>query len=103
MTRTTTWITNGQLVTADGLRRGAIAIRGGRIAAIRKAPTGAGERINARGAYVAPGFIDLHIWGDPAVVAREAVKGGTTAFLTTIGPESQGKLLQRPCKNIHAI
>lgn len=64
----------------------------GRIAAIRvRAPRGA-RTISVRGCYVAPGFIDLHVWGDPETVLCEAVKGGTTAFLTTLGPEPPEQL-----------
>jgi N-acetylglucosamine-6-phosphate deacetylase len=47
---------------------------------------------------VAPGFIDLHVWGDPRVVAREAVKSGTTAFLTTLGPQPSGALARAVCE-----
>ncbi|MBI3021101.1 MAG: N-acetylglucosamine-6-phosphate deacetylase [Candidatus Omnitrophica bacterium] len=65
----------------------------GRIVGIRSsAPKGA-RTISARGCYVAPGFIDLHVWGSPGTVSREAVKGGTSAFLTTLGPETPQRLL----------
>ena len=56
-----------------------------------KAPRGA-RSINLRGAYLAPGFIDLHVWGEPDAVAREAIRHGTTAFLTTLGPEPARQL-----------
>ncbi len=84
----TTWLVNGHVLLPRGLTRAAIGLHAGRITAIRSVAPRQGERINVRGRVVAPGFIDLHIWGDPAVVAREAVKGGTTSFLTTVGPES---------------
>ena len=51
--------------------------------------------ISARGCYVAPGFGDLHVWGPPEIVSREAVKSGTTAFLSTLGPDTPGALLQQ--------
>jgi N-acetylglucosamine-6-phosphate deacetylase len=83
------------LVTPTGIRPGAVHIARGRIAAIRaRAPKGT-EAVNLRGAYLAPGFIDLHLWGDPAIVSRLAARGGTTAFLTTFGPEPPGALLKR--------
>ena len=86
------WLTHGQLVTPRGIVSGAVGIVRGRIAAIRaRAPKGA-RTIDVRGAYVAPGFIDLHVWGDPAAVAREAVRHGTTAFLTALGPDEPRKL-----------
>jgi N-acetylglucosamine-6-phosphate deacetylase len=65
----------------------------GRITAIRsKAPRGI-KGYDCRGAYLAPGFIDVHVWGDPERVSRDAVRAGTTAFLTTLGPDSSRKLL----------
>ncbi len=67
-------------------------VAGGRIAAIRRAAPPGARTINVRGAYVAPGFVDLHVWGDPAVVARECVRSGTTAFLATLGPEGPAQL-----------
>jgi len=89
------WITNGRLIVPDGERRGALCIRNGRIAAIRPSVPRGARTLSARGQWIAPGFVDLHIWGDPAVVAREAVKGGTTAFLTAIGPEAPEKLIEK--------
>ncbi len=86
------WIVAGKLVTPSGIRDGALCIAHGRIAAVaRRAPRDA-KRVDARGAYVAPGFIDLHVWGHPSVVARDAVRSGTTAFLTTLGPEPTSAL-----------
>lgn len=72
--------------------RGALRVARGRMAAIRRrAPKGA-VQVDIRGHYVAPGFIDLHVWGEPSMVAREAVRFGTTAFLTALGPEPASKL-----------
>lgn len=66
----------------------------GRIAAIRpRAPRGAAH-ISLRGAYLSPGFIDLHIWGDSRVVAQQSTQGGTTAFLCAVGPEPRRQLLE---------
>ncbi|MBI3320624.1 MAG: N-acetylglucosamine-6-phosphate deacetylase [Candidatus Omnitrophica bacterium] len=95
MDHCTTWLTNGKLITPKGIISGVVGIEDGRIAAIRHtAPTGE-RRTSIRGAYVAPGFIDLHIWGDPKRVAQEEVKTGTTSFLTSIGPESPEHLIGR--------
>ena len=89
LARNTTWLTNGTVITPRGARsarRGVLGLRGGRIVAIRTtAPRGA-RRIDVGGRFVAPGFIDLHIWGDPQKLSRDVVKGGTTSFLTTVGP-----------------
>lgn len=87
------WLTHGKLITPRGILVGAVRIARGHIAAIRPhVPRGA-LTISARGCYVAPGLIDLHVWGPPETVSREAVKGGTTAFLTTLGPETPQRLL----------
>ena len=91
----TLWLTNGILITPRGTRRGVLGLRGGRIAAIRSsAPKGA-RRIDVGGRYIAPGLIDLHIWGDPTTLARDVVAGGTTSFLSTIGPCAPQELLKR--------
>ena len=48
---------------------------------------------------MAPGFIDLHVWGDPQAVSREAASHGTTAFLTSIAPDPLPDL----CKRLAAL
>jgi N-acetylglucosamine-6-phosphate deacetylase len=88
------WIDGGMLITPAGIRRGAIGILRGRITAIRPSAPRGGSTISARGAHVAPGFIDLHVWGPPDIVSRDAVRSGTTAFLTAIGPEPSAELLR---------
>jgi N-acetylglucosamine-6-phosphate deacetylase len=91
----TFWLTHGKLVTPRGIVPGALQVTGGRISAIRSAAPNGGRRVSVSGAYLAPGFIDLHIWGDPAVISREAAVAGCTAFLSAIGPEPAPKLLRR--------
>lgn len=90
----TLWLTDARLLTPQGLRRGAVGIKGGRLVGLpRHAPRG-GERLSLKGAYVAPGFIDLHVWGLPAVLSRELAKTGTTAFLRALGPAPRPQLLR---------
>jgi len=85
------WLVNGKVVTPDGVTGAAVLIAGGRIAKVqRHAPRGR-RTIDVRGAYVAPGFIDLHVWGDPVTVSRYFAAHGTTAFLSAIGPEPSSK------------
>jgi len=93
--RHTRWVVNATLVTPTGLRRGAVAVRSGRIAEIRAVAPRGGEHLDGHGHYVAPGFIDLHVWGDEARVARAAGAGGTTAFLAAIGPTPPEELVDR--------
>ena len=86
------WLAHGKLITPRGIMDGAVKVSRGRISAIRpEAPRGA-KTLSARGGYIAPGFIDLHVWGEPSVVSRDAVRGGTTAFLSSLGPEPATRL-----------
>ena len=79
-------------MTPGGIVDGAVGVSRGRIAAIRvRAPRGA-QAIDVRGAYVAQGFIDLHMWGEPATLAHELPRGGAVAFLATVGPASPAQL-----------
>lgn len=87
------WISGGKLVTPSGVLPGAVKISNGRIAEIRP-KTGNRRALNARGLFIAPGFIDLHVWGDPRLVAEDAIAHGTTGFLTTLGPAPQRQLLR---------
>ena len=87
-------LTSGRLVTPQRIIEGALHISRGRIVAIRQRVLRGAKTIDARGCYVAPGFIDLHVWGEPSTLSRELVAHGTTAFLTTLGPESAQRLLQ---------
>jgi len=81
------WLSNGALITPAGLRRGALGIRDGRLVEIRRQVPRHANAVNVRGRYIAPGLIDLHIWGDPKHVATHEARSGTTSFLITIGPE----------------
>jgi len=96
------WLTGGRLITPRGLVIGAVGIAHGRIAAIRpRAPQGA-RVVDVGGCYVAPGFIDVHVWGEPQRVALEAARHGTTAFLTTLGPASEAALARAVAERAHA-
>lgn len=86
------WLTDARLVLPDRVADGAVAVRGGRIAAIRRSAPAGAHRIRLAGSFLAPGLVDLHIWGDPVVVSEDAAHGGTTAFFTTLGPEPAGPL-----------
>jgi N-acetylglucosamine-6-phosphate deacetylase len=89
------WLTHAKLVTPRGVVEGSAHIRRGRVAAIRRRAPKHQPHLSVAGCYVAPGFIDLHLWGDPWTVARKAVRGGTTAFFTAIGPEPLGRMVQQ--------
>ncbi|WP_294395670.1 dihydroorotase [uncultured Sphingomonas sp.] len=72
-------ITGGRLVTSNGLAEGGVLVRDGRIAALGNfsVPEGA-ERIDARGAVIAPGLIDAGVF---AVDRPACVAGGITRAL----------------------
>lgn len=56
-------ILNGRVVTADGIVDGGVLIHGGRITAIGAFDVAADvERIDARGALIAPGLIDVGVF-----------------------------------------
>lgn len=87
------WLVDGTILTPRGNVRGALGMSGSRLTEVRRtAPSGSRQR-NLRGQFVAPGFIDLHIWGDPERVARQETRHGTTGFLTALGPQSPERLV----------
>jgi len=63
----------------DAIRN--VGIRDGRIAAITDMPIGGDEVLDARGAVVAPGFIDLHVHGQTPEMYRLQVMDGVTSSL----------------------
>ncbi len=91
----TFWIVHGHLITPQGIVKRTVQVRDGHIVAIgSQTPRGA-QTINLQSGYLAPGFIDLHVWGDPQAVAAESVKHGTTAFLTTLVPARPADLVKQ--------
>lgn len=90
-------LTNARVVLPDKIiSRGSVVVKGKKIVAIRvgsRLPRGV-AKINARGNFVGPGFIDLHIHGDIREVSRQQTKGGTTGFLATLHPAKPKALLK---------
>lgn len=90
-------IVNAKLILSERIiPKGTVVVKGKKIVAIKKngrIPRGAGK-INARGNFVSPGFIDLHIHGDVKQVSRQQIKGGTCAFLATLHPAGPKALLK---------
>jgi len=75
-------IKGGTLVTGEGLRRAAIAVKDGKIAAVDRddAMPEAREVIDATGKHLIPGFLDSHCHlRDPGKVEREDWSTGTQA------------------------
>jgi len=100
-------IRNARLVTPVGVQpRQAVLCRSGKI--IRIGPSGtvggeaAEEVVDADGAYLVPGFIDLHIHGcqqwlvdngpaDLSAIANALPQYGVTGFLPTVCPRPKGQ------------
>ena len=85
-------ITNGNIVTEDGVIKGDILVDNGKIVGIASSITTEAVRINANGMFVFPGFIDTHTHfdmplGDITTAdnfdsgTRAALLGGTTTVL----------------------
>lgn len=75
---------DGQRITAAGTGR--ISPRRARV-------------IDARGAFIAPGFVDTHIHGSPAAIFRSEVPHGTTSVVITLSCA----LLPQICRQAEAI
>jgi allantoinase len=82
-------IRGGTVVVPSGSTRADVAIEDGRIAAIGPELAGASHEIDARGLYVLPGLIDVHVhfnepgrthWEGAATGSRALAAGGGTLF-----------------------
>lgn len=90
-------IVNAELILPDRIvPDGSVVVSGGKIAEIleKKKPSRVGKIIDAGGHYLAPGFIDLHIHGEPGVISRRQIQGGTCGFLATLHPANPKELLE---------
>jgi Dihydroorotase and related cyclic amidohydrolases len=74
-------IANGEVVTPAGRRLADVVVRDGRIAELAEPGTAsAAERIDARGLWVLPGMVDLHVhFRDPGKPHVETFATGTAA------------------------
>ena len=74
-------ITNARLILPDAIERGSLHIRNGRIHKISKsikpATAKSGERLDLRGGFLAPGFVDIHIHG---ALGRDTMEARLDAF-----------------------
>ena len=74
---------NASVILANGVQRGGVLIRDGRIAMVfsdQQTPAGlsANETIDLAGAYLAPGMIDIHIHGSAGVDVQATDSDGLT-------------------------
>lgn len=91
-------IVNGRLALPDGVVRGAVGVRGGKIAALAdpSVPLQAGEVIDAAGHLVLPGAIDIHVhFRDPGLTHKEdfatGSRGAAKGGVTTVGDMPNNK------------
>lgn len=95
-------IKHGNIITQDALlkdaalatNKGIIRSVGSRSVHLKSALT-----VNARGCFVAPGFIDTHIHGDPSSILSQQLQYGTTSIVVAISCCSSHEL----SKNINRI
>ena len=85
------WIAGAVLVDADGARRGALQITGGRIAQAAPAPPPGARVLDAHGLFLAPALIDAHVHlafaGELQEVAAALLRAGVAAVLDLGMPE----------------
>ena len=103
-------IINARLILPDAIERGSLHIRNGRIHKISKNTKSTtakrGERLDLRGGFLAPGFVDIHIHGALGRDTMEArldafreiteyhLQGGTTSLTLTTLSASQQDILK---------
>src|SRR5437667_12664222 len=82
-------VRGGTVVTPEGMRQADVAIEGGFIRAVGSEIPGGREEIDARGLFVFPGLIDVHVhfnepghteWEGAATGSRALAAGGGTLF-----------------------
>ena len=103
-------IINARLILPDAIEHGSLHIRNGRIHKISKNTKSTtakrGERLDLRGSFLAPGFVDIHIHGALGRDTMEAridafreiteyhLQGGTTSLTLTTLSASQQDILK---------
>ncbi len=109
----------GTIILPDRLVAGGeVETARGRIAAVRRAPgpTGAAMVVNLNGAYLSPGFVDLHVHGGAGAdfmdgkedafraVCRAHARHGTTSLLptTTVARREQHRAFLDLCRRVKA-
>ncbi len=83
------FIIKGDIVTQDRILKGAkLLIDGSKIVGITCGPAffRNAKKIFLKNSLILPGFIDLHIHGNPIKISNREVRFGTTSFLYTIHP-----------------
>ena len=80
-----THIFNGSIILPGYiLKHSSVTLRDSKIIAVNKPAPKAAILINARGLYLAPGFIDSHIHGNPEDIISNETRYGATAFVVAV-------------------
>jgi len=90
-------IINGNLVLPGGIEKGkALFIDKGKISSIGRAPLKSYKILDAKGLFVSPGFIDIHVHYSPDLekMCGRMAKHGVTAFLATTVSSPPSMLLK---------
>ncbi len=89
-----TFIKNARIILNKTiLKNGSILIGNSKINKVGKfSPPSDADVVDAKGLFVASGFIDTHIHGDPRRVFRNEIRYGTTAIVSAISCASQKKI-----------
>lgn len=90
------WLGGGKTVLPDGVfENGSVLVKDGKIVAVNEPCPKNAERIDVKGGFILPGFIDLHVHGGGGAdfmdatpesvktIAQTHAKHGTTALLAT--------------------
>ena len=90
-------ITNGNIVTEDGVIKGDILVDNGKIVGIASSITTEAVRINANGMFVFPGFIDTHTHFDMPlgdITTADNFDSGTRRSSFRMAEKGGGRALQ---------
>lgn len=97
-------IVNGRILTPQGwLTDGSVVVEGNKILSVLNStlPVEGAERIDAKGGYVVPGGIEMHIHGgggrDFMEGTEEAFRVAVDAHMQTERPPSSRRSLLRRC------
>jgi alpha-D-ribose 1-methylphosphonate 5-triphosphate diphosphatase len=94
-------VTNGRVVTPDGVVRGGVRVEGDRIVAVGDVSRGDATTVDAEGQYVLPGLVDLH--GDDIESHLHPRSGARMPTHTAVAAADRANLAAGVTTKFHAI